>query len=75
LIMETKCIRIRPAIGRTRSFEKIKESKMEAPQPENKTNHKINIQAIKRPWKKPVLMCGKKISLFDVQGFPPDDFS
>ena len=31
---------------------------------------------IKKPWKKPVLFCGKEIGFFgQMQGPPPDDFS
>ena len=71
--METKCIS--PAIGRTKSGEKMKENNMVTSKTEHKINLESNAQAIKKPWKKTVLMCGKKISLFDVQGFPPDDFS
>ena len=72
--METKCIRIRPAVGRTRSSEKKKESKMvnELPKTENTINLEINVTTIKKPWKKPVLLCGKNISFFGQM--PPDPF-
>jgi len=72
--METKCIKIRPVVGRTRSTEKKKESKMVTLKSENTTNLACNVQTLKKPWKKPVLLCGNKIRLFDIQT-PPDDFS
>jgi hypothetical protein len=44
-----------------------------------KTEKKMNANTanpvVKKPWKKPVLTCGKKISQFNMQGLPPDDFS
>jgi hypothetical protein len=40
------------------------------------TTNETVVQVVKKPWKKPVLYCGKDIGFFgDIQGQPPDDFS
>ena len=40
------------------------------------TTSEAVVQVVKKPWKKPVLYCGKDIGFFgDIQGQPPDDFS
>jgi hypothetical protein len=76
--METKYLIKSPSTGRARVYKKMKVSKtiVQLSKADDHLKVENNTPVIKKQWKKPVLLCGKKISLFELQsGFPPDDFS
>jgi hypothetical protein len=69
--METKCLSRKNRV-------KMKERKpvILSPKTVLETTNETVVQVVKKPWKKPVLYCGKDIGFFgDIQGQPPDDFS
>jgi len=68
--METKCLKIKP-----KKMQAIKTTTQPDKMAMKAANESV-MGVIKKPWKKPVLFCGKEIGFFgQMQGPPPDDFS